>query len=299
MQYGHCNVELRDDLDLGLWTKYQREAREHGFLSDDRVRRLDGIGFVWEPRDVDWDTMFDALVQFKQQYGHCHVPLKWPENPRLGRWSEYQRRSQRHGKLSKYRQRRLKTLGFEWDSWEAMFASLLQFKQQHGHCAVSQNDRKNLTLGLWVDKQRRDRRRGHLSDDRIRRLDETGFTWGKSNSLRNDHSSVITEIPTAGIRRTVDWEAMLNEVANVRPNVEWEAMFNALVRFKQQHGHCNVPRKFPESPELAKWTERQRLVHELGGLTEERQKRLEELGFEWSQYAAKKKEPGTNNLPPA
>ena len=40
-------------------------------------------------------------------------------------------------------------------------------------------------------------------------------------------------------------------------------------------------------------------MHELGGLTEERQKRLEELGFEWSLNAAKKKEPGTNNLPPA
>ena len=84
---------------------------------------------------------------------------------------------------------------------------------------------------------------------------------------------------------------MLNEVVNIRPNVEWQAMFDTLVRFKQQYGHCNVPRDFRESPELFRWTERQRLVREFGNLSQERQQRLEALGFKWSLQAEKKEGP--------
>jgi negative regulator of genetic competence, sporulation and motility len=84
---------------------------------------------------------------------------------------------------------------------------------------------------------------------------------------------------------------MLNEVINIRPNVEWQAMFDTLVRFTQQYGHCNVPRDFRESPDLSRWTERQRLLREFGNLSQERQQRLEELGFEWTRQATKKTGP--------
>ena len=176
--HGHCDVGLRHDLDLVLWIMGQREARGRGRLTDDQIRRLDGIGFAWEPRDVYWDAMFDALAQFKQSYGHCNVPLKWPENPQLGRWSEYQRHSHRRGRLSEYRQRRLKTLGFEWDSWESMFATLVQFKQQHGHCKVTHTSSKSMILAAWIIKQRLAQLRGQLNEDLVRRLDEIGSHLG-------------------------------------------------------------------------------------------------------------------------
>ena len=68
-------------------------------------------------------------------------------------------------------------------------------------------------------------------------------------------------------------------------------MFDALVHFKQQYGHCNIEWHFPERKELSKWIERQRLVREIGKLSQERQQRLEDLGFEWSQQATKKAGP--------
>ena len=288
--HGHCDVGLRHDLDLALWIMGQREARGRGRLTDDQIRRLDGIGFVWEPRDVDWDAMFDALAQFKQSHGHCNVPLKWPENPQLGRWSEYQRHSHRRGKLNEYRQRRLETLGFEWDSWEAMFGTLLQFKQQHGHCGVTHTSSRSMILAAWITKQRSAQLRGQLNEDLVRRLDEIGFIWARATSPCSDDFRDTSEVRSTVVRRTVDWEAMLNEVVNIRPNVEWQAMFDTLVRFKQQYGHCNVPWDFPESPELFRWTERQRLVRECG-MSQERQQRLEALGFKWSLQAEKKEGP--------
>lgn len=289
--HGHCDIGLRHDLDLALWIMGQREARGRGRLTDDQIRRLDGIGFVWEPRDVYWDAMFDALAQFKQSYGHCNVPLKWPENPQLGRWSEYQRHSHRRGRLSEYRQRRLETLGFEWDSWESMFATLVQFKQQHGHCKVTHTSSKSMILAAWITKQRSAQLRGQLNEDLVRRLDEIGFIWARATPPCSDDFRDTSEVRSTVVRRTVDWEAMLNEVVNIRPNVEWQAMFDTLVRFKQQYGHCNVPRDFRESPQLFRWTERQRLVREFGNLSQERQQRLEVLGFKWSLQAEKKEGP--------
>jgi superfamily II DNA or RNA helicase len=290
--HGHCDVEFRHDLNLVLWIRSQREARGRGRLTDDQIRRLDGIGFVWEPRDVEWDAMFDALAQFKQSYGHCNVPLKWPDNPQLGRWSEYQRHSHRRGKMSEYHQRRLETLGFEWDSWEAMFATLLQFKQQYGDCQVAVKNSKSTILASWVFKQRLAQRRGQLNENLVRRLDEIGFIWIQAKHSEGRSTGIPPTVQTFTVKsRTVDyWEALLNDVVNVRPNVEWQAMFDTLVRFKGQYGHCNVPREFPESPELSRWTERQRLVYALGKLSQEQQQRLAAIGFEWSLKAKQKKD---------
>lgn len=59
----------------------------------------------------------------------------------------------------------------------------------------------------------------------------------------------------------------------------WEQRFAELVAIKQQRGHCDVPRDWPENPELAGWVLRQRYrEHTLGP---ERIKKLEGLGFRW------------------
>ena len=33
----------------------------------------------------------------------------------------------------------------------------------------------------------------------------------------------------------------------------WEMVFSAMVEFKKNHGHCNVPIDWPENPELGTW----------------------------------------------
>ena len=290
---GHYNVQWRHDLDLAYWVIVQRESKQRGILSVDKIRRLEAIGFEWEPRDDKWEAMFQLLVQFKQQHGHCTVPRQMAKDRELAIWCERQR--QRRRRLFVHQVQRLEQIGFEWDSWEAMFVALLQFKQQYGHCNVAIGSSKDPMLGDWVVKQRMAKQRGILSDEKVRRLMEIGVIWdghgsNNSNPSNGGPSEPSTKVLPPIVHGEVDWEAMLDEVINVRPNIEWQNMFDALVRFKRKHGHCNVPPKFPDSPELAKWTERQRLVHELGGLSVERQIRLEELGFEWSQRAAKKKE---------
>jgi hypothetical protein len=89
-------------------------------------------------------------------------------------------------------------------------------------------------------------------------------------------------------------------------------MFEQLLEFKEKHGHCMVPKRYPPNPQLGGWTHTQRIQYrrkatdgkaskavavdsdsaeELNSgveedivfrLTDDRLRRLEEVGFVWS-----------------
>lgn len=172
------------------------------------MERLETLGFEWDPWTALWEKMFSELVRFKDEHGHCKVPIMgWSENPELRTWVSSQR--SKRGKLSPDRVERLEALGFEWDpivaAWENRFSELVRFKEEQGHCNVPMGWIEGSELGNWTNNQRQLYRRRMLSTDRVERLEALGFKW--------------------------------------RPRAEsWETMFSELVQFKEKHGHCEVPR---------------------------------------------------------
>ena len=63
--------------------KKRRGARQ--YLDDEKVRRLDEIGFTWAFKKVtkSWEERFEDLVQFRSENGHCNVPRGFGS---LGEW---------------------------------------------------------------------------------------------------------------------------------------------------------------------------------------------------------------------
>jgi hypothetical protein len=57
---------------------------------------------------------YSQLVAFKEQHGHCDVPVKWSENPQLGGWVSRQRQFRKSGKLLPDRKQKLSQIGFKW-----------------------------------------------------------------------------------------------------------------------------------------------------------------------------------------
>ena len=159
----------------------------------------------------------------------------------------------RQGKLRAERVHRLDELGFVWDLrttvWEEMFAALVAYRQRHGDFNVPVRWPENTALGTWVDKQRTLFNANRLRKDRVARLDDLGFAW-------NAHSTA------------------------------WAEMLAALVAYKQQHGDCNVPQRWPENPALGTWVRTQRAIHAAAKLSVERIQRLDELGFVWDPFTA-------------
>ena len=262
-EHGHVDVPKRWKANpkLAQWVRVQRGLRATGKLSQDRIDRLDAVGFVWRAHMASWDEMLAALRLFHAEHNHCRVPGNWPSNPKLANWVKTQRGSKAEGALSPERVSALNQLGFEWslmpgrrystkESWEAMLAQLAQFRAEHQHARVPQTYSANLKLARWVSTQRRYRRKGKLTPSQIVQLDQLGFDWSPTGSKAYDD--------------------------------QWSAMFQLLQDYRKQTGHCRVPRSYPEDPILARWVATQRRQKKLRQLRPERLSALDQIGFDWT-----------------
>ena len=149
-----------------------------------------------------WQERFDELVQFRNQHGHCLVPLDYEQNPRLGHWVKRQRtqwklkfRAGESSCMSEERESALKRVGFVWDtyeaSWEERYQDLCSFKLTNGHCNVPSDFANNAPLASWVKRQRhyykrllqgRDEKdRSKMTPSRISKLNLIGFEWNPRN----------------------------------------------------------------------------------------------------------------------
>ncbi|EJK47752.1 hypothetical protein THAOC_33510 [Thalassiosira oceanica] len=199
-EHGHCNVPQRQGA-LGKWVHNQRTERKNDKLSEKRVQKLDGLGFVWKPRSspMTWDERLAELTRYKDAHGDCRVPRS--HGP-LCHWVKGQRAARKKDKLSEERIRKLDNLGFEWSNtcqWDERLDELTSYMEEHGNCDVPQGQG---ALGTWVHNQRQ--RKGNLTNERVQQLDNLGFNWG-----RISHG--------------------------------WDERLDDLIEYKAEHGHCNVP----------------------------------------------------------
>lgn len=92
---------------------------------------------------------------------------------------------------------------------------------------------------------------------------------------------------------TQDQVESLNRIKfvwSVKKRSCWDEMFQKLEAFKDTHGNCSVPIIWKVDPQLAKWCNNQKTAYKhfckndlqaARGITLERIKRLESLGFVW------------------
>ena len=157
-KHGDCDVP-QSEKGLGQWVKHQRTVYKANTLAQDRVDRLESIGFKWRKRDpvvpVPWETRFEELVQYKAKHGNCDVPKRQGE---LGQWVATQRAAYMANSIAQDRVNRLDSIGFKWairkpgsiTPWETRFDELDKYKAKHGDCNVPARQGK---LGRWVSNQ--------------------------------------------------------------------------------------------------------------------------------------------------
>lgn len=100
---------------LGAWVENQRAYYLKGELSDDKIRRLEAIGMLWEGRnDRQWLKAYEAATRYFQQYGDLNVPYQYvsPEGIRLGYWVVRQRAAYK-GRFSIEKKTNRKPLSYE------------------------------------------------------------------------------------------------------------------------------------------------------------------------------------------
>jgi hypothetical protein len=123
--FGDCDVPRNwsGDRSLANWVAQQRMRGSRRTLSAAHKKRLDAIGFVWDPREDFWEDMFSKLKQYQIAHGDCDIPKLWPSNQKLANWVWNQRKLRNKGKLLETRKMRLDALGFEWSVRERKLPS--------------------------------------------------------------------------------------------------------------------------------------------------------------------------------
>lgn len=184
-KHGHCCVCKRTHHSLAHWTSEQRCLARRGQLSKDKRRRLDAIGFDWNPTESSWQAMFDLLKAYRNEHSHCRVNKR--HNLNLAHWVTTQRHLAEQGLLPEDKRQRLTALGFTWDfrwdlereRWQSNFDKLVAYRQAHDHCRVSKSEDRLLAKWAWHQRERA--RKGLLEPERRQRLEAIGFEWGAQN----------------------------------------------------------------------------------------------------------------------
>jgi len=83
----------------------------------------------------------------------------------------------------------------------------------------------------------------NISKERASKLDSIGFTWA------------------------------------IKQDTRWEIMYEELRKFKEREGHCNVPKRYSDNPELGRWVSYQRVKR--SKMSKERASKLDSIGFTW------------------
>eukprot|EP00978_Attheya_sp_CCMP212_P018535 scaffold50814_cov41-Attheya_sp.AAC.6 len=219
-EHGHCRITVDYEADpvLGKWVKNQRIFEKKGKLDESRFEKLDCLGFVWDQIESRWKDMLQKLNTFKDEHGHCQVPVRCPTNRTLGTWVMNQRMFETNGTLDDKKYHLLNEVGFVWDPantrWNIMLNHLRDYTLAHGNIRIPSNyiTADGTHLGSWARTQKNARnstkKKSHLTTKRIAELDAAGFVW--DNTL----------------------------------DEQWNTMYESLKKYKEDNGDFRVPHDY-------------------------------------------------------
>mmetsp|Transcript_13051 Transcript_13051/g.19878 ORF Transcript_13051/g.19878 Transcript_13051/m.19878 type:complete len:740 (+) Transcript_13051:2-2221(+) len=276
-EHGNCLVPAKyeGNPQLGYWVNNQRQQyrlKKRGkpsLITQDRIDMLTMEGFVWDVNcQKSFEERLEELKEYKAQFGDCLVPSSYEENPQLGPWVMNQRNQYKRYKMNlpawitKEKIDALDALGFIWesrdDAWGKRYTELKAFKEATGTCKVPSRYDANPQLGNWVAKQRR-----------------------QYNMLTKGEGSTMTQAQLTALES-------IGFIWDLRDTASWDDRVEELRLYKNETGHCLVPRHYPSNPQLGQWVSTQRVQYRLmqegkgGVMTPERASLLDSLDFIWN-----------------
>jgi len=269
--------------------------------------------------EITWNEMFNLLKIYKECKGHCNVPRSYMEyGKNLGNWLHKQREKKKKGDLNGLREKRLEEVGVAWDvlseKWEKNYRLLLKFRQREGHSNVPARHIEDGTkLGNWLDRQRREKKKGKLDRSLDKRLEDAGIAWDMfSEQWENNYCLLVeyrqreghSNVPYKHIedgRMLGNWldgqrkqkkkrkldRSLLDKLEDTGVvwdvlTEQWEINYRLLVKFQQREGHSNVPaRHIEDGTKLGNWLDTQRQQKKKEKLSFRLVKRLEDAGVVW------------------
>lgn len=184
---------------------------------------VEGKGPKKHQKRHDWIVMYEALVRFGNEHGHCNVPLRYQkvkvnetDSAHLGAWLATQRREHLNGKMKPERlvlmQKLVDSNMLEWSplnhskqseqTWPLMYECLKMYCRERQSenpgsevSSIPENrkwkhpDGWEVGLGRWMHTQNKQRRAGKLRADRCAKMEELVkagmFRWPTQRVSKN------------------------------------------------------------------------------------------------------------------
>jgi len=201
--------EDENGVKLGLWISNQRSAysgRGGVKITDERIKLLQRIGMIFEnTNDYEWNKNYELAKAYFEHHGNLKVPSSFKtingyekdENGvNLGRWIAGQRLAYNGKcgrKITDEQVELLQRIGMIFENtndyeWNKNYELAKAYFEHHGNLKVRQHfktvngyeeDENGVNLGKWLGTQRYvySGKKGKITDEQIKLLEEIGMTW--------------------------------------------------------------------------------------------------------------------------
>ena len=308
--------------ECGTWLNTQRRYAKKGKLSEERIKKLEEIDKDWnksleEIFDEKWEKNYEKLKKFYEENGR--FPKRDEE---CGNWLDTQRQSVREGKLSEERIKKLEEIDKDWNKsleerCEENYEKLKKFYEENGRFPTQAEE-----CGTWLNNQRQSAKKGKLSEERIKKLEEIDKDWNKSLEERceenyeklkkfyEENGRFPTQAEECGtwlnnqrqsakkgklseerIKKLEEIDKDWNKSKEEINSEKWEENYEKVKKFYEENG------KLPtRDEECGNWLDTQRQSVRKGKLSEERIKKLEEMDKDWNKSLEKRWEENYEKL---
>lgn len=252
--------------EMQVATSYYRSLGEADQIINEKFKIIDEVRNCRELFEklndaltATWDMYYASAKQYYKENGNLEVPARYitEEGYALGSWLNNQkaiRKGTISGKLSEDQIQKLDDIGMIWDSldyfWEQNFKLAKEYYLTYGNLDISTNYKSTggKHLGNWILRQRQLYKSNSLTDEQIKKLDSIGMDW-------------------------------MDRVDRI-----WENGFIEAKNYSKEYGNLSVPKNYRTTTDfpLGIWIQRQRSLYKNNKISEDRIKRLTNVGMNWN-----------------
>lgn len=252
--------------EMQVATSYYRSLGENEQIINEKFKVIDEVRNCRELFEklndaltATWDMYYASAKQYYEENGNLEVPARFitEEGYALGSWLNNQKAIRKGtiiGKLTEDQIQKLDSIGMIWDSldyfWEQNFRLAKEYYLAHGNLDIQTNykSKDGKHLGNWILRQRQLYKSSALTDKQIKKLDSIGMDW-------------------------------MDRVDRM-----WENGFIEAKNYSEENGNLSVPKNYRSNTDfpLGIWIQRQRSLYKNNKISENRIKRLTDIGMNWN-----------------
>lgn len=189
--YKTKQVNSAINLSLYSWERRQRFENQKNKLNNDQIEKLNSINFEWEIKIIrnkkdNWEDRFEIFKMYWINSCSLPVPKSHPKSEYLNNFIKDIGYDFRKNRLNDNRINKLKEIDFDFSllnlsetkevQWDVFYNKLKEIKEIQGNLNISQTN-ENKEFNAWIRNQRRIKRNGKLTEEKISLLNEINFSW--------------------------------------------------------------------------------------------------------------------------